>query len=1279
MKKYLFAILALILVFENNEVQSQSPGIAWQGSYWPAVDLCPIPPVTQGRTTSGEDWFYGQCKVSNGSSETGIFAVGYVTLDYVPTNNGCVSCSSFYSLNAPSYGDFESTTFETRKGCAWLAQAVKTDLNGKEIWQKTIGDYFSEFLNVIQGSDGYFYAIGRSGDWGADIVYNKGPNQQVLTNSNFNPSDPRRSIRRHFWIVKLDADGNIIWQNIYGDYDGDPETAYLLSGYGSDIVESSPGNFVAVGYSAKTINNITENYPFAIEVNAQGTLLWKRIYTENIGEFKSVAKLERQVGSVISREYSSAGNTYPSPSNKQLTDGLILKIGQGVNHDPENVTIIPHISPATRTIAYDLEYRTNNELLVALVKDCDDCNGGSGQGEGVILRYNTNISGTLPYQSLGTPISIGTIKANDLKVGVCNTVDGGFAVVSTKQNVVIPNNTPPFCPQCTADPVGLYDKQYWNTDAYIAKFNAAVTPTFDWSKQFDNTTAAASSYPGDVKRAECVYDILELNNGELVICGNGSSNFDDGYLVKLYNDCNIKQEYTVSEIDNVIEINGNTTWSSSTKVKGLVVVKASNTLTISGNNTIIEFADTKRIGIQTGILVEPGATLLIENNAVLTALQDCPESMWDGIIVMGKANMVQSIQNQGRIKMRSGAVIEHARAAVQMGTLPQEMYGFSNSAGGIIDANNAIFRDNQYGVVFNAYYNANSPLYYSPISACQFLNSGILRDPELKDAAGRRFGIRSFIKASSVKLLNLENNWFEGAISLPVDLRGIAIDVFNSHLILQYNQFSNLSYGVYNSAVLSVTGRTRVLNNSFVNVRKGIFSVAMAYEEIKGNTFSIPGYSYNIFFPTNPTSTNETWGVKFENAQGFLSTENSYTPFDELDINSAWGTIVSNSAGSGGLVKGEVYTNIAFGTQAEEYNPFLQISCNTYQNHFNAWSINPQSATGNLADQGQGVQSNQKQAGNLFDNLCSIPFQEINSNLPFTYFSSIDANVECQTINVKVEQSQNIRETSCESGFFSCNDYTEACMSTWLQAINEESDTAKKNLMMQEYIRVRLNNNDQEIAINYLWNNKARFVDSTTVMRQAILTRYSANQIGLANTLLQSYPLLTSIDQNFIDLMDILINADSATVAPFYFNTTEIADIENIAFLNTEVGFIAKAIIRNLNGTKIDDMPELWNFEPAGSSMLLEEELQAEQGMALNTDIEKNIDFKAYPNPSNNFIEVESESGQIKIYSNLGVLVKSIIKDAGITTISLTGLAPGLYTLQFSAQKQERIIKLVIY
>ena len=123
---------------------------------------------------------------------------------------------------------------------AWL---IKTDANGDTLWSKTYGDYYvDETYAVKQTSDGGYILCGTSTQFGWS---------------------------GEGWLVKTDANGNIIWNHGYhpeqssqGDWD------YLY-----DVQETSDGGFIAVGFGP------VPNYMWQgwmIKVNSNGNIVWNQ-------------------------------------------------------------------------------------------------------------------------------------------------------------------------------------------------------------------------------------------------------------------------------------------------------------------------------------------------------------------------------------------------------------------------------------------------------------------------------------------------------------------------------------------------------------------------------------------------------------------------------------------------------------------------------------------------------------------------------------------------------------------------------------------------------------------------------------------------------------------------------------------------------------------------------------------------------------------------------------------------------------------------------------------
>jgi len=143
-----------------------------------------------------------------------------------------------YILGGASFSGFSGDKTESSQGYFdyWV---VKLYTTGNIQWQNTIGGGSLDHLNSIQQTSDGGYILG--GVSISDISGDKTENSQGAND---------------YWVVKLDASGNIQWQNIIGGNSGDYLTSiqqttdgkYILGGYSEsnisgDKTESSQGNF----------------------------------------------------------------------------------------------------------------------------------------------------------------------------------------------------------------------------------------------------------------------------------------------------------------------------------------------------------------------------------------------------------------------------------------------------------------------------------------------------------------------------------------------------------------------------------------------------------------------------------------------------------------------------------------------------------------------------------------------------------------------------------------------------------------------------------------------------------------------------------------------------------------------------------------------------------------------------------------------------------------------------------------------------------------------------
>ena len=136
---------------------------------------------------------------------------------------------------------------------------VKLDIAGNIEWENTIGGNNADYLNdIIEIPGGGYIAVGGSSS-------NASGEKSSNTFGTFDYYD--------YWVVKLDATGNLIWEKIYGGDGGDVSTCVSLL---------ADGNMLIGGNSSSQIsgNKTSNTFAFTIDIwivkiDTNGNILWE--------------------------------------------------------------------------------------------------------------------------------------------------------------------------------------------------------------------------------------------------------------------------------------------------------------------------------------------------------------------------------------------------------------------------------------------------------------------------------------------------------------------------------------------------------------------------------------------------------------------------------------------------------------------------------------------------------------------------------------------------------------------------------------------------------------------------------------------------------------------------------------------------------------------------------------------------------------------------------------------------------------------------------------------
>jgi hypothetical protein len=170
---------------------------------------------------SGDDRAYSIQQTANG---------GYIVVGWSDSNDGDVIGNN---------GDFDY----------WV---VKLDAVGNITWQKSLGGSgLDRAWSIQQTTDGGYIIVGQSFSNDGDVTGNNG--------------------WADYWIVKLGVSGNIIWQKSLGGSSYD---------YAHSIQQIADGGYIVAGRSKSNNGDITGNnggYDFwIVNLDASGNITWQK-------------------------------------------------------------------------------------------------------------------------------------------------------------------------------------------------------------------------------------------------------------------------------------------------------------------------------------------------------------------------------------------------------------------------------------------------------------------------------------------------------------------------------------------------------------------------------------------------------------------------------------------------------------------------------------------------------------------------------------------------------------------------------------------------------------------------------------------------------------------------------------------------------------------------------------------------------------------------------------------------------------------------------------------
>ncbi len=123
---------------------------------------------------------------------------------------------------------------------SWL---IKIDLFGKEEWHKEFSEFGNDLIFSVTNTSNQGYIAAGYTSLDSDTLENE------------------------VWLIKIDAQGNLQWNRTYGVAGNDKAFS---------VIQTSDGGYVFTGYTASLGDNFGDFW--LVKVDAQGNLVWSKTY-----------------------------------------------------------------------------------------------------------------------------------------------------------------------------------------------------------------------------------------------------------------------------------------------------------------------------------------------------------------------------------------------------------------------------------------------------------------------------------------------------------------------------------------------------------------------------------------------------------------------------------------------------------------------------------------------------------------------------------------------------------------------------------------------------------------------------------------------------------------------------------------------------------------------------------------------------------------------------------------------------------------------------------------
>ena len=350
---------------------------------------------------------------------------------------------------------------------------IKLDHYGNISWNKLLGGNSNEIAYDIQPtSDGGYIVAGSSQSTASGDV----------TGTNHGSSED-------YWIVKLNAAGNITWNKLLGGNASDE--AY-------SIQQTSDGGYIVAGYSYSSANGdvtginhgAAQRDYWIVRLDSGGNISWNKLLGGSSEDIVSGIQQTTDGGYIVAGYSNSSANGNVTGTNHGDVDCWVVKLdGSG------NITWNKLIGGNMFDYAYTIQQTSDGGYILA-GSSATSQNGdvtSTIHGGSDFLIFKLDAAGNISWNKL-----LGG-NAGEAAYSIQQTTDGGYIVAGTSSSSVSGN---------------VSGANRGNDDGWIVKLDASGNIT--WNKLF-----GGNNYEG-------INSIRQTPDGGFIVAGysNSSANND---------------------------------------------------------------------------------------------------------------------------------------------------------------------------------------------------------------------------------------------------------------------------------------------------------------------------------------------------------------------------------------------------------------------------------------------------------------------------------------------------------------------------------------------------------------------------------------------------------------------------------------------------------------------------------------------------------------------------------------------------------------------------------